>query len=281
MTTAFTKYEGLGNDFIIVDEDVSRDRAIAMCDRHLGIGADGVLITGVRSGRPFMRVINADGSSPQMCGNGLRCVALHLSRRGAVAAGAFEVDTDAGPHRCRVLPDGRVEVQMAVPVLDAARVPVAVDPGRHGTDQTEQPEEVIDVPWDVDGQTLRVTCVSMGNPHVVIFDDVGDSAAVLGPRLEADPRFPERVNVGFATVQGAGCIDLAVYERGVGWTRACGTGACAAAVAAVETGRAGRGVPIEVRLPGGTLVIEVGARPDRVSMTGPARRVFTGTLSAD
>jgi len=281
VTIAFTKYEGLGNDFIVVEEDVPRDRAIAMCDRHLGIGADGVLITGVRGGRPFMRVINADGSSPEMCGNGLRCVALHLSLGGTVTEEAFDIDTDAGPHRCRVLPDGRVEVQMAVPVLDAARVPVSVAEGPEKTDETAEPKEVIDAPWDVDEQTLRVTCVSMGNPHVVIFDEVGDSALALGPRLEADPRFPERVNVGFATVHGAGHMDLAVYERGVGWTRACGTGACAAAVAAVETGRAERGAPIEVRLPGGTLIIEVGARPERVSMTGPARRVFTGTLSAD
>lgn len=286
MTVAFTKYEGLGNDFIVVEADVGVPQATAMCDRHLGIGADGVLMTGVAGGRPFMRVINADGSAPEMCGNGLRCVALHLSLTGAVSGDVFEVDTDAGPHRCRVLPGGLVEVQMAVPVLEASSIPVAAaDAGDAGDaedagDPGDGAAEVIDAPWDVDGLTLRVTCVSMGNPHVVTFDDVGDTALTLGPRLEADPRFPARVNVGFATMPATGGLDLAVYERGVGWTRACGTGACAAAVAAVETGRAPRGVALEVRLPGGALVIEVGTRGERVSMTGPARRVFTGTLGA-
>lgn len=273
VAVAFTKYEGLGNDFIVVDEEVTEAQAIAMCDRHLGIGADGVLITGMRSGRHFMKVINADGSRPEMCGNGLRCVALHLAGHGVAGAEAFEVDTDAGPHPCRVLPTGDVEVQMAVPVFEASRIPVALGAG------VPDSLEIIDAPWEVGGRMVRVTCVSMGNPHVVIFDEVGEEATVLGPLLESDSRFPERVNVGFATLDGYGGMDLAVYERGVGWTRACGTGACAAAVAAVEVGRAERATPTEVRLPGGALSIGVGARGAPVSMTGPARRVFTGTLS--
>ncbi len=267
MELTFTKYEGLGNDFIVVDEDVPRDEAIAMCDRHLGIGADGVLITGLASGVPFMRVINADGSTPQMCGNGLRCVALHLAPRVDANARAFEVETDAGPHRCEVLGDGRVRVEMAVPSLDPADLPVTAD------------DVVIDRAWDVDGRTHRVTCVSMGNPHVVLFDVPEGERGALGPRLEGDARFPERVNVGFAAMVGPAEMKLAVYERGVGWTRACGTGACAAAVAAVETGRAKRGEPLKVGLPGGVLEIVVGERGSRVSMTGPARRVFAGTVS--
>jgi len=262
----FTKYEGLGNDFIVVDEDVPRDEAIAMCDRHLGVGADGVLITGVSSGAPFMRVINADGSTPQMCGNGLRCVAIHLSARGLVNASAFDVQTAAGPHRCRVLADGRVEVAMAIPTLAPADLPVLSD------------GEVIDASWDVDGREVRVTCVSMGNPHVVLFDIGGEDRLSLGPRLEGDARFPERVNVGFATMTSQSAMDLSVFERGVGWTRACGTGACAAVVAAVETGRAERNHAVSVALPGGTLLIEVGSRGAHVSMTGPARRVFAGTI---
>jgi diaminopimelate epimerase len=260
----FTKYEGLGNDFIVVDEEVPRDEAIALCDRHLGVGADGVLITGIDESGPFMRVINADGSTPQMCGNGLRCVALHLASR--VDDGEFDVATDAGSHRCEVLEDGRVRVEMAVPSLSPADLPV------------ESESEVIDAPWDVDGKEHRVTCVSMGNPHVVLFG-VGEERAALGPRLESDPRFPERVNVGFADMAGPSEMKLAVYERGVGWTRACGTGACAAAVAAVETGRAERQRSIEVELPGGVLEIVVRERGKRISMTGPARRVFAGTVS--
>jgi diaminopimelate epimerase len=264
---SFAKYEGLGNDFIVVDEDVPRGVAMAMCDRHLGVGADGVLITGVSSGMPFMRVINADGSTPEMCGNGLRCVALHLSTTGLVNGEAFDVETDAGPHRCRILADGRVEVAMAVPSLAPSDLPVTSD------------REVIDAPWDVDGETRRVTGVSMGNPHIVLFDVDSDARVNLGPILESDDRFPERVNVGFATMHGESAMDLEVFERGVGWTRACGTGACAAVVAAVETGRAARHRPVTVTLPGGPLVIEVRERGEHVFMTGPARHVFSGTVA--
>jgi diaminopimelate epimerase len=267
MELPFIKYEGLGNDFIVVDEDVPRDEAIALCDRHLGVGADGVLITGVGEGGPFMRVINADGSTPQMCGNGLRCVAVHLARRGVGDGRVFDVDTDAGPHRCEVLDDGRVRVEMAIPSLAPGDLPVKSD------------AEVIDAVWDVDGRDYRVTCVSMGNPHVVLFDVGDDERATLGPRLESDPRFPERVNVGFVTMRDPVDMKLAVYERGVGWTRACGTGACAAVVAAVETKRARRHEAVRVELPGGILEIVVRERGERVSMTGPAREVFAGTVT--
>lgn len=264
----FAKYEGLGNDFVVVDGvEVTEAQAVALCDRHLGVGADGVLMVGMHGGRPSMRVINADGSQPEMCGNGLRCVAIHLSRTGALAERDFEVDTGAGPHRCRILADGRVEVEMAVPTLDPDRVPVRAD------------SPLVDAPFDVDGSTLRVTAVSLGNPHAVTFDDVSEERRfVLGPRIETDPRFPNRVNVGFARVAADGGIDLHVWERGAGWTRACGTGACAAAVAAVETARVPRGQPVPVRLPGGPLTIVVDAPGRPVRMTGPARHVFDGEV---
>lgn len=267
MQIAFAKYEGLGNDFIIVDGvDIAPAQAIALCDRHLGIGADGVLIVDLSAGEPSMRVINADGSVPEMCGNGIRCVAWHLVRTGRRQAREMRIETDAGPHRCELLDDGRVAVEMAVPSLDPASVPVRSD------------GEVIDRPFDVGGDTVRLTAVSMGNPHAVTFDDVGERRRTLGPAIQNDPRFPKQANVGFARLAADGSIDLDVYERGAGWTRACGTGACAAGVAAVETGRAERGAKIAVRLPGGRLDIVVGPLGRPVTMTGPARHVYDGTI---
>lgn len=275
MRISFSKYEGLGNDFILVDADVpgaaelDPPTVVALCDRHLGIGADGVIVTGVREGRAFMRVHNADGSIPAMCGNGIRCVALHLVRTGKVAERVFVVDTDAGPHRCRLVGSGdraSVEVEMRVPTLDPAAVPV------------DAPAPLVDAPLTVGGESLRLTAVSMGNPHAVTFDDVGDRRLALGPALGRDPRFPEGVNVGFARLDRAGKVVLHVWERGAGWTRACGTGACAAAVAAVETGRMPRGQPQTIELPGGALTITVQAPGAPVRMDGPARHVFDGEV---
>ncbi|MBX3271753.1 MAG: diaminopimelate epimerase [Sandaracinaceae bacterium] len=260
----FEKYEGLGNDFLVVGEGAALAPGVAerLCDRHRGVGGDGVLVTGVEGGRPFMRVRNADGSAPEMCGNGVRCVALYLHARGLVGD-AFELDTDAGPHAVRVLGDGRVEVAMRPPSLAPRDLPL------------DAPAPWVDEPIEVGGVALRVTAVSMGNPHAVTFDAV--DPARVGPVLERDPRFPARVNAGFATRTEAG-LDLVVWERGVGFTEACGTGACAAGVAAVETGRARRGEDVVVRLPGGELVIRVGAPGAPVLMTGPARRVFSGVV---
>ncbi|AKF09957.1 diaminopimelate epimerase [Sandaracinus amylolyticus] len=269
----FEKYEGLGNDFVVVEGTssmLSTDDVMRICDRHRGIGADGVLFTGVSAGRPFMSVINADGSTAEMCGNGLRCVALHLVRRGLVDGRTFDVDTDAGPHAVRVLEvaaPGRVEVSMRAPSLAPRDVPARFD------------APLIDGELRADGVVLHGTAVSMGNPHLVTFDAPDAARLRLGPMLQDDRRFPEKVNVGFATMKGRGAMQLHVYERGSGWTQACGTGACAAAVAAVETGRASRGAPIEVVLPGGPLEIVVGEAGERVRMTGPARHVFSGRLT--
>jgi diaminopimelate epimerase len=233
------------------------------------VGGDGVLITGFSGGVPFMRVINADGSVPEMCGNGLRCVALYLVQRGLVHQSAFSVETGAGPHHVRVTRNGRgglVEVSMRAASLDAAEV---LKEGRG---------EHLDAPFAVDGLTLHVSAVSMGNPHAVLFDDVGERSAELGPRIERDPRFRAGANVGFARMRSRLALDLRVWERGVGFTLACGTGACAAVVAAVETGRADREQAVEVTLPGGPLQIRVGARGERIQMTGPARWVFEGEV---
>jgi diaminopimelate epimerase len=272
MHLAFSKYEGLGNDFVIVDtSEVAPpgvEQAVRICDRHLGVGADGVLLVSSDGPRVRMQVINADGSRPEMCGNGIRCVALHLRNLGRVSD-ELAIETDSGPHRCRVLSAGEsgvVEVSMRAAGLLPAEVPFA----------GEGP--MLDEPLQVGERTLRVTAVSMGNPHAVTFEDVGGAKLELGPLLRAHERFPSGANAGFARMLAPDRIELSVLERGVGWTRACGTGACAAAVAAVETGRARRGKPIEVSLPGGTLRIVVGQRGEPISMTGPARHVFDGRL---
>jgi diaminopimelate epimerase len=269
----FSKYEGLGNDFLVVEQgrfpELTPKLAARLCDRHFGVGGDGVLITGLREGRPFMKVVNADGSEPEMCGNGVRCVALFLADRGLVRNVAFEVDTGAGPHFVRVARDEQgatVEVRMRHASIEAADV-MRSERGRF-----------IDAPFELSGQTIQLSAVSMGNPHAVTFDPLRGREAELGPRIEKDARFQAGVNVGFAQLRGPDDIELVVWERGVGFTLACGTGACAAAVAAVETGRARRDAPITVRLPGGALTIKVGAPGAPIEMTGPARRVFDGEV---
>jgi diaminopimelate epimerase len=276
MRTAFFKYEGLGNDFVIVERAVDRDAAIAWCDRHRGIGGDGVLIV-TASDKPrifHMKVINADGSVPEMCGNGIRCVALHLARTQRAPLGEpFEIATDAGPHICRVLDLGD----------DAARAGLVEVMMRHASLQPieiglHSQEPFVDVPIAVGDGKLHVTAVSMGNPHAVTFDDVGDRRIELGPRVEKHALFARGANAGFARMTGAQAMELRVFERGSGWTEACGTGACAAAVAAVETGRARRHEPLQVTLPGGPLTITVGEHDARICMTGPARYVFAGEV---
>ncbi len=276
MRLAFAKYEGLGNDFLLIDTPgaagtaLEASQVVRLCDRHLGVGGDGVLLLSEQGGRTRMRVINADGSQPEMCGNGIRCVALHLLRQGRAGGGeAIEINTDAGTHACRVLIDGPesvIEVSMRAASLRPEQVPVLAA------------EPLIDAAFEAGGRRLQVTCVSMGNPHAVTFTEVGEQRDQIAALLQRDPRFPHQANVGFARMLAPDAIELMVYERGAGWTRACGTGACAAAVAAVETGRAPRHQPIEVRLPGGALAIVVGERDDRLSMTGPARHVFDGTI---
>jgi diaminopimelate epimerase len=281
----FAKYEGLGNDFLVVEQArfprLTAELAARLCDRHFGVGGDGVLVTGLHEGRPFMKVINADGSTPEMCGNGLRAVALYLVERGLVKEDAFSVDTDAGPHEVRITRgQGGPFVSGAQPAsVEVQMRPASLASGdvlRDGGERT-----VIEQPFEVDGRQVHITAVSMGNPHVVLFDDLQGQLAELGPRIEKDPRFRAGANVGFAQLRHDGSVDLTVWERGVGFTLACGTGACAAAVASVETGRAARHQPITVHLPGGPLRIVVGDAGRPISMTGPARRVFEGELELD
>jgi diaminopimelate epimerase len=269
----FYKYEGLGNDFLLIETEalgglqLSTDQAVALCDRHRGVGGDGVLLLDVAA--PSMGVINSDGSVPEMCGNGIRCAALHLARRAGESALEVTIDTLAGPHSCLVVnrPGAEsVAVHMAPPSLVPSDLPL----------HAEAPW--LDHPLAVDDRTVHLTGVSFGNPHAVTFDPVGDARFQIGPAIQSDPHFPEGVNVGFVSEHDGASMRLDVLERGAGWTLACGTGACAAAVAAVETGRAKREQQLSIRLPGGTLMVTVGAPGDTVLMQGPARFVFRGEV---
>ncbi len=260
-TLRFVKYHGLGNDFIVVEASalMGPERAFRLCDRRRGIGADGVLtILPPRDGGvAFMHIYNADGSVAAMCGNGIRCVARHLAETRALE-GEIVVETDSGPRRCRIHRGTGGGVESITVDMGPARV--------------EGEQE-----FEVGRERLRALRVSMGNPHAVLFDEPTRARALAaGPALEA--KVPGGVNVGFARPRDGG-LDLVVWERGAGLTDACGTGACAAAVAATRTGRIPAGAPVEVRLPGGALTVTVSADLSAVEMRGPAERVFEGETS--
>ncbi len=258
MPLRFAKYHGLGNDFVLVEGPLmDAARARRVCDRRRGIGADGVvtiLPPRTPGAAASMHVYNSDGSVAEMCGNAIRCLARHLAERRGLE-GEIRIDTDAGMKTCTLHrePGGAV-----------AAVSVDMGPARVQDDED----------FRVAGETLHAARVSMGNPHAVIFDEPSrERAAAVGPAVER--AVAGGVNVGFAR-PGAGGIDLVVWERGAGLTDACGTGACAAAVAAIRRGAIRAGEPVEVRLPGGALEITVAPDLSRVVMRGPAERVFEG-----
>ena len=285
----FTKMHGLGNDYVYVstfDQPTPADPAalsVRVSDRHFGIGSDGlILITPSTVADARMRMFNADGSESEMCGNGLRCVAKFVHDRGIAVKPRLRLETGRGVLTVDLeVVAGkaeRVRVDMGAPILDAARIPTTL-PG----------DRVIDVPlielpphlpagWAAAcGLDPRMTCVSMGNPHVVIY--CGDVARVplelVGPHLENAGVFPKRINVHFVQVHSAGEATMRTWERGSGVTLACGTGACAVAVAGVLTGRTGR--TLLAHLPGGDLALEWPDDAGAVFMTGPATEVFSGT----
>ncbi len=254
---AFWKYQGLGNDFIVVETGdlMPPERARRLCDRRLGIGADGVLsLLPPRSGgAATMHIHNSDGSVAAMCGNGIRCVARHLAE-GRGISGTMFIETDSGPKACAVVRGAGGEVAVSVEMGPARR---------EG-----------DLALEVGGERLRGARVSMGNPHLVFIGDASRERALrLGPLVER--AVPGGVNAGFAALRDGG-LDLIVWERGAGLTQACGTGACAAAVAAVGAGLLAAGRPMEVRLPGGHLAITVAEDLASVTMRGPAELVFRG-----
>lgn len=260
MRVCFEKWQGLGNDFVVI-RDLGRDLGDAevrrLCDRRFGIGADGVLLVETGAEAPRMIVRNADGSRPEMCGNGLRCVVGHLA---ATSAGRqMVVLTDAGPRACEIAEVEPEGVEVVVEMGVARREP--------------------DLVASVDGHEHRFLAFDMGNPHAITFEERADSEVdVLGPAVATLP--PGGTNVEFCRLApgSADRIDVTVWERGVGRTLACGTGACAVAAAACDTGRARFGAPVTVALPGGALTITVDGETRAVRMRGPARRVFTGEV---
>ena len=257
MRVRFEKWEGLGNNFVLLrDPGVTLDDATVrrLCDRRFGVGANGVLLVEVAGGAPRMIVRNADGSRPEMCGNGLRCVAGHLSRGGRLV-----VATDAGERACDVHPGGD----------DAVDVLVDMGVARRGEDLIAA----------FGGREHRFSTIDMGNPHAVTFAEHDDALVdSLGPAVAVLPPGGTNVELCRENPGADARIDVVVWERGVGRTLACGTGACAVAAVACDTGRARFDAPITVVLPGGALEITVAAGTRAVRMRGPARRVFSGEV---
>lgn len=259
----FAKWHGLGNHHLVVERAewplaITPERARRILDPNTGVGGDGILeVSTEADGTPRMTVWNTDGSQAENCGNGIRIIARHLRDTGRLPADG-RILTGGGPVSVRVLDDDRVEVRMG-----RARFPAG-----------EGREELA-----VAGRSVSLAEVSMGNPHAVIEDDAPEEVVrSLGPEIEVDPRFPERTNVEFVRRDGPSELTMRVWERGVGETLACGTGACAAAVAGVRLG--GLASPVTVHLLGGDLVIDVDDDLE-VTMTGAAEEIYRGELSPD
>jgi diaminopimelate epimerase len=283
----FVKMHGAGNDYVYVDcfaEPTPADPAVLaprIADRHRGVGGDGLILVEPSSRADArMRMFNADGSESEMCGNGVRCVAHLVVARGRAAAGTVTIETGRGVLELVVRPTGprtsHVRVDMGEPLLDAADIPVT-GAGTSRVIDTACPALGAKEPWwDRAGLDPRMTCVSMGNPHAILY--CRDVAAVplehVGPRIECHAMFPRRVNVHVVEVRSPEHVIMRTWERGSGITQACGTGASAVCVAGVLTGRTGHRLAAD--LPGGRLDLEwPGSGP--VFMTGPAEEVFAGT----
>ncbi len=275
MRMRFTKMQGLGNDFVVIDAirqqvRLSGRQIRQLADRHFGIGCDQVLLVEPprTDGTEFYyRIFNADGSEVEQCGNGARCFARYVRDEGLSTRDSIRVGTAAGPITLELRPDGQVTVDMGLPRFDPADIPLLA--------RTRAPA------YDLGAgcRALRVGAVSMGNPHAVlaVSDDLDQApVAELGPRIERNPVFPQGVNVGFMQRESATAIRLRVWERGVGETLACGTGACAAVVVGRLWGELDE--QVKVSLPGGMLVIDWLGEGMTVRMTGPAVRVFDGDI---
>ena len=274
-TTRFTKMHGLGNDFVVFDGisqsvDLSAEQLRRIADRHFGVGCDQILLV-ERSNRSDVdfryRIFNADGGEVEQCGNGARCFVRYVHDKGLTDKRAIRVETASGVIEPRLLDDGQVRVDMGAPRFAPADIPFMAE--------AEAPSYGLKV-----GQhTVNVAVLSMGNPHAVLKVNDLDAAPVdiVGPAIESHARFPQRVNAGFMQVLTPHDIRLRVYERGAGETLACGTGACAAAVAGIAQGWLKS--PVSVHTRGGDLVIEWAGKGKPVYMTGPAVTVFEGELT--
>jgi diaminopimelate epimerase len=270
----FTKMQGLGNDFVVFDGvtqavALTPEQCRRIADRHFGVGCDQILLVekSARDDVDFRyRIFNADGGEVEQCGNGARCFVRFVHDHGLTAKTAIRVETASGVIEPQLLDRGLVKVNMGVPRFAPADIPFKAD------------GEALTYPLQVGQHSIQIAVVSMGNPHAVLRVNDLDSAPVdiLGAAIEAHPRFPQRVNAGFMQVLTAHDIRLRVYERGAGETLACGTGACAAAVAGIRQGWLAS--PVSVHTRGGDLVIEWAGPGHPVLMTGPAETVFEGEL---
>jgi len=270
----FTKMHGLGNDFVVIDgfsENVpnARELAVEVCDRRTGIGADGLIVIMPSEKADFrMHYINSDGSLAEMCGNGIRCLSKYAYEHGLTRSADFVVETLAGLNRQTLtVENGRVaevSVDMGRPYFLRSEIPMLGDEG-----------EVVDEPLDVDGSEYRITALSTGNPHAVMFVDDVDKAPLseLGPKIERHPAFPNRTNVEFVQVIDRGNVRMRIWERGCGETLASGSGSSASAVASIVNGLTDRDVNVRVSL--GTLRISW-PEDGNITMRGPAAEVFSG-----
>ncbi len=274
----FTKYSGLGNDFILVNgfkEKIQNSFTAAqkLCDRHLGIGAAGlVLVLPSESADLCMKIFNSDGSEAEMCGNASRCVPLFARKEGLTDKTTLTLETLAGPIKTEIKDShlGLVSVDMGIPRLLRGQIPMTGDPT----------DTAVDVPLEIGGTVRYGTAVSMGNPHFVMFGPDVEYAQLreLGPLVEKNAAFPAKTNVEFVTVIDKKTLRMRVWERGAGITRACGTGACASVVAAVINGKTERRVT--VKLDGGDLLIDWPEQKN-IFMTGPAEEIFEGEWKSE
>jgi diaminopimelate epimerase len=272
MRLKFTKMQGLGNDFVVLDGitqqvDLSAAQLRRLADRHFGVGCDQILVVDKpdRADVDFRyRIFNADGGEVEQCGNGARCFVQFVRSHGLTAKRVIRVETRGGIIEPRLEDDGQVTVDMGVPRLESTEIPFIGGSG------------ALVEPLEVDGACARVSVVSMGNPHAVqVVDNVDDApVATQGPRIERHSRFPKGVNAGYMQVVDRANIRLRVWERGVGETLACGTGACAAVVSGVRLGLLDS--PVHVATRGGALTIAWRGEQSPVFMTGPAATVFEG-----
>jgi len=274
MLLRFTKMHGLGNDFMVIDlvtqhAQLSAKQIRQWGDRHTGVGFDQLLLVEPPSTPDAdfrYRIFNADGSEVEQCGNGARCFARFVQDKRLTAKQTIHVETAGGPIVLKVNRDKQITVDMGAPRFVPAEIPFQAD------------AEACEYSLEVGGETLQVAAVSMGNPHcVTLVSDVRDGTLErLGALIEAHPRFPRKVNAGFMQVVDRQHARLRVYERGVGETQACGTGACAAAVAGIRLGLLDS--PVQIDLPGGRLQIEWAGPGQPVLMSGPATRVYEGQI---
>jgi len=281
----FAKVHGIGNDFILInniEERISIERfpelARRFCRRNFSIGADGILVLENSRGADFrMLIFNSDGSEAEMCGNGIRCIAMYCHEKGLTDKQELEIETLAGIIKPRININEKnqvsgITVDMGKAELTRSKIPMV------GPD-----EPVVSEDFDLNGTVFKITAVSMGNPHCVIFvDDLStfNTWKEFGARIEVDARFPQRVNVEFVQIESPSNVKVNIWERGAGATLACGTGACAVVVALVLNRKAKKGDEITVSLPGGDLKI-TWALDEHVYMTGPAEFVFEAEINHD